>query len=359
VNNISVNPGFLTSIEALMNMVRYSCMLVVPSFVLIQLIVSLARGFTWADGVRVDYAAVVKGFILLVSLFFYAEVMGLISGAIGGFAGFIVQPDNIYQNLDILGSGVPQQPPPAEEGVAGYIDQAVEWIGSFNLHYWLQSLVVGGVASVARKLIEVFRQSLLGFLYVVGPIALSLSALPGFGGLLRKWFQNYFSVQCWSITLIILDNLVDLYTTISQARTSAMTGGSLPEASEKIDILLITIVITLLYFMVPYLTSLFVGQTSSAMFNSKMISLGTAAATLGGRGGMVAGKAALGAVGLGATGVVAGAILAGKGIGKAFTGMREATDSGGSNASGGSGSSGKASEGRPPAGNQSIPVRKA
>ncbi|MBD0258828.1 MAG: hypothetical protein ICV83_24175, partial [Cytophagales bacterium] len=148
------------------------------------------------------------------------------------------------------------------------------------------------------------------------------------------------------------------YTTISQARTSAMTGGSLPEASEKIDILLITIVITLLYFMVPYLTSLFVGQTSSAMFNSKMIALGTAAATLGGRGGMVAGKAALGAVGLGATGVLAGAVLAGKGIGKAFTGMCEATDHS-SNTSGGSGSSGKASEGRPPAGNQSIPVRKA
>jgi hypothetical protein len=303
VNNLSGNPAFLAAIESLMNMVRYSCMLIVPTFVLIQLILSLARGFTWLDGVRVDYTPVARGFILMVSLFFYAEVLGLISGAIGGFAGFIVQPENIYTNLKDMGAAVTPQPDPAEDSLAGYLGQAVEWVGNFNLHYWLQSLVVGGIASTARKIIEILRQTLLGFLYVVGPLSLSLSVLPGFGGLLKKWFQHYLSVQCWSLTLIILDNLVDLYTRLSQTRTSAMTGLSLAEASEKIDILLITIVITLLYLMVPYLTSLYVGQSSSAMFTSKAVGLATAGASLAGGGAVLAGSAAAGgASGLSAVG---------------------------------------------------------
>jgi hypothetical protein len=285
MNNVSGNPAFIAAIEALMNMVRYSTMLIVPTFVGITLIVSLAKGFTSQRGVEVDYSPVVRGFILMVSLFFYAEILGLISGAIGGFAGFITQPDNIYSNLNILQSGVPAESEPKENSLTGYIGQAVEWLSSFNLHEMLQSFVLGGIASIARKLIDIFRQTLLGFLYVVGPIALSISVLPGFGKLLLKWFQNYLSVQLWSITLIILDNLVVLYTDLSRMRTSVMSGLSVDEASEKIDIILLNIAITVLYFMVPYLTSLFVGQTSSGSFQSKAIGLATAGAMLATKGG--------------------------------------------------------------------------
>jgi hypothetical protein len=288
MNNISANPAFLSAIEALMNIVRYSTMLIVPTFVGITLIVALAKGFTSQRGVEVDYSPVVRGFILMVSLFFYAEVLGLISGAIGGFAGFITQPDNIYANLNVLQSGVPAEPDPADNSISGYIGQAVALMSSFNLHEMMQSFVLGGIASIARKLIELFRQTLLGFLYVVGPIALMMSVLPGFGKLLMKWFSHYLSVQFWSITLVILDNLVVLYTDISKMRTSVMSGLSLSEASEKIDILLLNIVITVLYFMVPYLTSLFIGQSSTGMFQSRALGLATAGAMLLTRGSSAA-----------------------------------------------------------------------
>jgi hypothetical protein len=161
-------------------------------------------------------------------------------------------------------------------------------MSSFNLHEMMQSFVLGGIASIARKLIEIFRQTLLGFLYVVGPIALAISVLPGFGKLLLKWFSHYLSVQFWSITLIILDNLVVLYTDLSKMRTSVMSGLSLSEASEKIDILLLNIVITVLYFMVPYLTSLFIGQSSTGMFQSKALGLAAAGAMLLTRGSTAA-----------------------------------------------------------------------
>jgi signal transduction histidine kinase len=161
-------------------------------------------------------------------------------------------------------------------------------MSSFNLHDLMQSFVLGGIASIARKLIEIFRQTLLGFLYVVGPIALTMSVLPGFGKLLLKWFSHYLSVQFWSVTLVILDNLVVLYTDLSKMRTSVMSGLSLSEASEKIDILLLNIVITVLYFMVPYLTSLFIGQSSTGMFQSRALGLATAGAMLLTRGSTAA-----------------------------------------------------------------------
>jgi hypothetical protein len=115
-----------------------------------------------------------------------------------------------------------------------------------------------------------------------------MSVLPGFGKLLMKWFSHYLSVQFWSITLVILDNLVVLYTDISKMRTSVMSGLSLSEASEKIDILLLNIVITVLYFMVPYLTSLFIGQSSTGMFQSRALGLATAGAMLLTRGSSAA-----------------------------------------------------------------------
>jgi hypothetical protein len=103
-----------------------------------------------------------------------------------------------------------------------------------------------------------------------------------------KWFSQYLSVQFWSITLIILDNLVVLYTDLSKMRTSVMSGLSLSEANEKIDILLLNIVITVLYFMVPYLTSLFIGQSSTGMFQSRALGLATAGAMLLTRGSRAA-----------------------------------------------------------------------
>ncbi|EMR00707.1 hypothetical protein ADICEAN_04166 [Cesiribacter andamanensis AMV16] len=101
---------------------------------------------------------------------------------------------------------------------------------------------------------------------------------------MQKWFQNYLAVQCWSITLIILDNIVVLYRNLSQHQLGLMHGLSVSEAVEKLDMLLITLLIALLYFMVPYLTSLFVGQTHSAVYPARVLATSAGAAILAARG---------------------------------------------------------------------------
>ena len=305
MNNISANPSFLYSVEEMVNVILYPCQLLVPTLVLITLIISLIKGFTASQGVAVNYGMVARGFVLMGVLFFYQELLGLISGTIGAFAGFLNQPINIYATLDELASGREQ----AEgQGLLGYADEVVEFFESFNLLSLLQSFALGGVASIARKLMELFRQTILGFLYITGPIAISLSVLPVFGQLGQKWFQNYLSVQCWSITLVILDNLVVLYRNLSQHQLGLMTGLSVSEAAEKLDMLLITIVIAILYFMVPYLTSLFIGQTQSAIYPAKVVATGAAATILAAKGAAMvsgAGGASTAASGFQSAGAVA------------------------------------------------------
>lgn len=301
MHNVSGNPSFLAIIEEMAGVVLFPCMLIVPTLVLITLMVSLARGFTSREGVSVDYGPVVRGFILLGLLYFYQELLALVGGTVGAFAGFLNQPTNIYEQLDALAGGGKET---TDQGLMGYVEEAVQFFNSFNLLSMLQSFALGGIASIARKLMELFRQTLLGLLYVTGPIAISLSVLPAFGQLVQKWFQNYLAVQCWSITLIILDNIVVLYRNLTQHRLGLMHGLSISEAAEKMDMIMITIVIALLYFMVPYLTSLFVGQTQSAVYQSRVMATGAglsilaarSAAAFSGAGGMAAGAGTAGSV---------------------------------------------------------------
>ena len=283
MNNVSGNPSFIESINIMVGVVINACMVVVPTLVLMTLIVSLAKGFTSGSGVSVNYAPVVRGFILMVTLFFYQELLDIVSAAIGGFTSLLNQPANIYQDLDSLASGDPA-PRTEVKPLTGYFDQVVDFFNSFNLLSMLQSFALGGIASIARKIMEIFRQTLLGFLYVTGPIAISLSVLPFFGQLVQKWFQNYLSVQFWGVTLVILDNLVALYRGLSQSRVDVMTGLSISEAAEKLDMVLITLVIAVMYFMVPYLTSFFAGQAQSAIYQAKSMALGVAGTLLAAKG---------------------------------------------------------------------------
>jgi hypothetical protein len=288
MNNISINPSFLAIIEQMAGVVRSPCILLIHTLMAVTLIITLARGFTARGGVSVDYGIVVRSFILLGVLYFYQELMGLISGSIGAFAGYLNQPTNIYASLEDLPGGEGVVP---DQSLADYVEEAVDYINSFNLLSLLQSVALGGIASIARKLMELLRQTLLGLLYVTGPIAISLSVLPIFGQLVQKWFQNYLAVQCWSITLIILDNIVVLYRHLSQHRLGLMHGLSVSEAAEKLDMILITLVIAMLYFMVPYLTSLFIGQAQSAMYPARVLATSAGAAVLAGQGAAALGGA--------------------------------------------------------------------
>lgn len=281
MNNVSGNPSFLAIIEEMASVVLFPCILLAHTLLLITLIIALAKGFTARGGVSVHYGTVVRGFILLGMLYFYQELMGLVSGTIGVFGSYLNQPSNIYEELDRLAGARVEA---MDQGLTAYVDGVVEFFNSFNLLSLLQSFALGGIAPLARKLMEMLRQTLLGLLYVTGPIAICLSVLPSFGQLVQKWFQNYLVVQCWSITLIILDNIVVLYRNLSQHHLGLMRGLSVSEAAEKLDMILITLVIALLYFLVPYLTSLFVGQAQSAVYPARILAAGAGVSILTAKG---------------------------------------------------------------------------
>ncbi|MEN7551851.1 hypothetical protein AAG747_28300 [Rapidithrix thailandica] len=279
MNNVSHDTAFIQAMLQLGELVVTQCYWLLPTLITLTLIATLARGLTQNRGLRVNYFPVVRGFVILFTVFFYGELMGVVSGGIGGFAGLLPQTKNIHASLHQMiqertGKDV------SGNSLQDYLDTVA---GVFRLDFYqlVGNFLSTGVVSVLRRILELLRQSLLGFLYVTGPLALTLSVVPALEGLALRWFQNYLSVQCWSITLIVLDNMVALYAkTFAKGYTSAYPG----EEFTQLNFIIVSVTTTLLYLMVPYLTSLFMGTVASSQFPSRMAGIASAGAGLLGAG---------------------------------------------------------------------------
>ena len=109
-----------------------------------------------------------------------------------------------------------------------------------------------------------------------------------------KWLQSYLTVQFWSVTLIILDTLV------SEFNTLYLNGLLFTNELGAANFALVSLVIVILYFLVPHLTSYYLGHSHAAIFQSRVFStamLGAGMAYQGGRAAVAGGRAAMGAGG--------------------------------------------------------------
>lgn len=276
MHNVSDDSAYINTMLQLAEMIVARCYWLVPLLITAVLIYSISQGLLYGQGVKVDYSPVVRGFVLLIIIFFYGEWMDMISGAIGGFVNFLPQTGNIHESLNEMinhrtGEDL------SGDTIQDYI-KTIAGIFQLDFYQLVGNFLSSGVVSIIRRLLELIRQSLLGFLYVCGPIALAFSVIPAFGGLAIKWLQNYLSVQFWSITLVILDNIVALYAIyFTESHNSSVFLGS--EFSE-INFIVVSIATTILYLMVPYLTSFFIGISHSSSFQSKVMGFGLATSAI-------------------------------------------------------------------------------
>lgn len=293
--NVTGNENFITSAREVCNDIIFASYAIVPMLLVLLLISQLFKGMLYNKSLYVDYSPVVRGFIIMFILAFYVDIMDVLSKGIGGFCSMLGQVDNIYLSLDMLIDATGSD----KEGLEGFLDQLKSiWEIDFSqmITAWLQ----GGVLFVVRKVVTFIRMALVGFLYCAGPLALALSVIPGFSGLAVKWFQNYLAVQLWSVTIIILDNIV---ATIANNNFATTTGQTLPwfgELHANTNFLVISIVIILLYMMVPFLTSFFIGSTTSGAFQARLLATaaigtrvlagGAAASAAASRGAVTAGR---------------------------------------------------------------------
>nr|WKN34423.1 conjugal transfer protein TraG N-terminal domain-containing protein [Tunicatimonas sp. TK19036] len=293
MNNVAISPEFLAAINALYDKTHAIGLALIPLFLLIVLFNQLFGALVFSGRFRLDVFPIVRGLVLLFTLTFYADFLEVISATIKALADFI-GPDKTFMqklsdmwNLLLPGAQNGALPRNMEE-----LYESFTRIMQFDLVSWLLSLLEGSFVYVVRKGIELIRLVLLGFLYVVGPLAIGLSILPGFHSLAMKWLQSYLTVQFWSVTLIILDTLV------SQFNSLYFNGLLFSNELGATNFVLVSLVIVILYFMVPHLTSYYLGHSHAAIFQSRVFStalLGSGMAFQGGRAAMAGSKVAMGA----------------------------------------------------------------
>jgi hypothetical protein len=195
-------------------------------------------------------------------------------------------------------------------------------IWDLNLNLVLAA-AAAAIAGIAAWIIEWLRFLLLAFMYLVGPIVISLSIIPPLRPLLKAWIRDTIEIMSWLITLAIL------YQILNTIMSSYVNFPSLSN-TDPVVMAAILILFIILVILAPLLTGkLYKGGMGA------LGSIASAATTMIITGGTAAGLGAAGVTGGGLAGGVGAKIAGRTGVGAAksaaSTGARHAAEKAGNN----------------------------
>ena len=318
-----VDASFLTACDQTLSTVLSACNVLTPALMGIALLYTVGRGYLTGNGLAMDWGPILKATWIFFLLFFYQSLIDTLSVGIQGFTELIAPDQSAAAALSKLTSealtgqaatgtmgqsDVVQQSP-------GMLEQFSTFFSSFNLTAVLTHLFTGAVVLVIRKIMEFIQQFVLGFLYVSGPIALTLSMVPSFGQLAMKWLQNFIAVQMWGLSFALLDRMYSAYSLSAQHSTSGLLGSMVnavgPASTDNAKYMIMSVGIIAMYLMVPYLTSLIIGSSAAQSFAGSVVGMAVGAASAA--AGVAAGAG--GAPGGGVSGAIGRAMSSGGGGG--------------------------------------------
>ena len=273
MDNIThLNPHLAEIASEFIHISVNNCQTIIPILLLVLLGLSLAKSLIFGKEVTMDYIQLIRGFIILVVVMLYPELMNILTMFISIFSSmFDVSNEEIMAALEnIAVAGIS----PTEEN--GIDDSWWQTLLSFpdrvlsDLLIGIVDVIQDGITFLIRHFISFLRTFLLAFLYLVGPVALTLSLIPGFQSTALTWIKGFIHVQLWQLTLNVLDLMVDGF------NDYALSVSYLAPESAQVPALVgisINMVIVVSYLFVPSLTnyflqggppSNFLGQISSA-----------------------------------------------------------------------------------------------
>jgi hypothetical protein len=349
-----IDANFLRACDRSLETVLDVCRFITPTFMSIALIYSIGRAYLSGQGLQIDFSPIINALTLFLLLFFYQDLMNILGAGIKAVTQLFDTEDNIGEALQELTTppGIAAAAQADNVAPADVVEQGGSWysriynsITSFSIMNQITHFFTTTTVMLVRQIVLFIRQFVLGFLYVIGPIAICLSVIPAFSGLAGKWLQNFIAIQFWALTMNLLDLI---YYNFADLNTPSPLGGlaSLGASYNETQYLLTSVTFIILYCMVPTLTGYFIGSTAIQGFMSATVGMAAGAAAT------AAGVVFPAAAGGGATGALGRAM----GFGKASSGS-----TGRAGGSHGSGHAVEASPGIAPAmaaaGSGTVPVR--
>ena len=258
------NELFAQSVKSVVQIYINGSFTLAGALIIIVVIYTIMNGLVFHDSNRIDFKPILRTIAITFLIVFYQDIMDVISGGIAMFTGQFSNSEGIVKKLVKLSEVRPLENPTTMEAedlgekIGNYLTSALD------ITAMISGAFERGITLVIREIILMLRTIILGFLYLAGPIALAFSLIPKFEGLSVKWFQGWLAVQCWAITLTMLDNLVDAYQFGTDDSTLRFIANNL--------------VVIIMYILVPYLTTYFIGGSAAGAFISKVV--GTSALVL-------------------------------------------------------------------------------
>jgi len=265
VHNIgNHNELFAQSVKSVVQIYVNGSFTLAGALIIIVVIYTIMNGLVFHDSNRIDFKPILRAIAITFLIVFYQDIMDVISGGIAMFTGQFSNSEGIVEKLVKLSKTKSIEDPATME-----VENLGQKIGNYlvsalDITAMISGAFERGITLVIREIILMLRTIILGFLYLAGPIALAFSLIPKFEGLSVKWFQGWLAVQCWAITLTMLDNLVDAYQFGTDDSTLRFIANNL--------------VVIIMYILVPYLTTYFIGGSAAGAFISKVV--GTSALVL-------------------------------------------------------------------------------
>ncbi|WP_020527092.1 hypothetical protein [Flexithrix dorotheae] len=274
IYGIAVHQPFLDSVKVIMGEVSQLAIKIGATILTIRLSLQVIQGFI--SGLKFNYQLyrdTLYIFIALLTYMVWNPMLDQFFTVILYGSDFLVDQQEIENTLNMI-SGSPKVKPgePGWEAAWNNIkDQMLAFrqaVGEFDSY--LTNMIFGGLTGIIRFVILYLRMFLLSFVKIVGPLAFMFALMPGFTHGIKKWFDFYFSIVCWLLTLNLLDALVyNFYTLHYQSIADGFDPGLAPL------FLIINIVLCFLYILVPFLTSIYVGKTTSSIFMAAAVGLAT------------------------------------------------------------------------------------
>ena len=238
--------------------------------VVIKVTYEIARGLL-LDNFRLGVGNFIGIVVVAIVIGGYAELWGKIGDAfyalsieIRGEAETAFRNTAAWEAIDNK-VGIPEN-----ENVST-LDLIKDWAGTLwgTATGWLQnlwslafSLSMQPLAWIFRAIIVAIKNIVYAFMLIGGPIPLALSLIPGLGGLAAHWIKNFIVVSFWNVTIAIVDVILE---GLDVALMADMFNGD-----EELSIAMLTMLTVVMYLMVPFLTSMLIGQTVVAMAGQKM-----------------------------------------------------------------------------------------
>ena len=243
---------------------------IIPLFILLTLVYQLWRGLVAGSRVAIDFVPLVRGFVIAAILFNYAEITGFIAVAVHAVYLVIIDGTDtgLYAELHGLSDlywAFGLNLPAPDDSIS-----PLALVQTFFEHLWntfqdavtlMGFMVSDALIMIIRELMWLIRTFLVSFLYIVGPLTIALSVIPGFQPFALRWVQAFISALAWIVTIGILDQL--FFGVRSLIENDFIFNGE-----TEMSYLVAAIGMIIMYLMVPFLTAYIVGQTAATAFAS-------------------------------------------------------------------------------------------